>query len=253
MNNKGLIIAIVFAVVIILAWLILLAVYTIKRTKGNTKDYKEINESDDVEMPTGESQKLIQKRGVITDKKYRVLKGLKEGTFIPTADFVWAIQISSTDGTMDSCFVNEDTYNSLNIGDPVTYFKEGDRYYIDGIDVENIHQMTLDAEPFEKIRDGEKTIELRLNDEKRQKIKVGDKISFTLKGSETDYLMTKVVSIHKFSSFKDLYDALPLDKCGYSKSEVKCADPNDMRQYYSAEDEAKYGVVGIEIELDMRV
>ena len=111
--------------------------------------------------------------------------------------------------------------------------------------------MTLDAEPFEKIRDGEKTIELRLNDEKRQKVKIGDKISFTLKGSEGDYLMTKVVALHKFSSFKELYASLPLEKCGYSRSEAKSADSLDMRKYYTAEDEARYGVVGIELDLDM--
>ena len=69
--------------------------------------------------------------------------------------------------------------------------------------------------------------------------------------SEDDYLMTKVVALHRVGSFKELYASLPLEKCGYSKKEAKNADPNDMRKYYTAEDEAKYGVVGIELELDM--
>ena len=34
-----------------------------------------------------------------------------------------------------------------------------------------IHTMKLDAVPFEKIKSGKKTVELRLFDEKRQKIK----------------------------------------------------------------------------------
>ena len=41
-----------------------------------------------------------------------------------------------------------------------------------------IHQMSLRPHPFEKIKLGEKTIELRLYDEKRKEIKVGDTIEF---------------------------------------------------------------------------
>ena len=37
-----------------------------------------------------------------------------------------------------------------------------------------LHKMKLKLSPFEKIKDGSKTIELRLYDEKRQKVKIGD-------------------------------------------------------------------------------
>lgn len=42
-----------------------------------------------------------------------------------------------------------------------------------------IHNMKLHSTPFEMIKSGKKTFELRLYDEKRQKIKVGDEIIFT--------------------------------------------------------------------------
>lgn len=42
-----------------------------------------------------------------------------------------------------------------------------------------IHKMNLNPEPFGMILSGQKTIELRLNDEKRKLIKVGDRIEFT--------------------------------------------------------------------------
>lgn len=42
-----------------------------------------------------------------------------------------------------------------------------------------IHNMKLNPEPFELISSGQKTIELRLNDEKRQRIKISDEIIFT--------------------------------------------------------------------------
>ncbi|UKI28983.1 MAG: DUF3850 domain-containing protein [Clostridium sp.] len=43
-----------------------------------------------------------------------------------------------------------------------------------------IHEMRLNNEPFNKIKEGTKTVELRLLDEKRKKtLRVGDKIIFT--------------------------------------------------------------------------
>ena len=41
------------------------------------------------------------------------------------------------------------------------------------------HQLTLATEPFNAITSGNKTIESRLYDEKRQKIQIGDQIIFT--------------------------------------------------------------------------
>lgn len=41
-----------------------------------------------------------------------------------------------------------------------------------------IHEMMLSPKPFEMIASGTKTIELRLNDEKRQKVQVDDTIVF---------------------------------------------------------------------------
>lgn len=41
------------------------------------------------------------------------------------------------------------------------------------------HNMNLNNRPFESIKEGTKTIELRLNDEKRSLLKVGDEIDQT--------------------------------------------------------------------------
>ena len=41
-----------------------------------------------------------------------------------------------------------------------------------------LHNMKLQPEPFEKIKCGQKTYELRLLDTKRQKVSVGDTIEF---------------------------------------------------------------------------
>ena len=107
-----------------------------------------------------------------------------------------------------------------------------------------IHTMKLHAAPFEKIKSGEKTIELRLYDEKRQKIKVGDTIVFT--NNATGETLTKqVLQLHVFDSFRELYEALPLLKCGYTPEDIATAHPCDMDRYYSLEEQKHYGVVGI--------
>ena len=109
-----------------------------------------------------------------------------------------------------------------------------------------LHKMKLNSVPFEMIKSGEKTIELRLFDEKRQQLKAGDKIVFT-NTTTGETLNTTVVKLHRFDSFKELYKSLPLLKCGYTTENVDNAKPSDMEQYYSVEEQNKYGVVGIEI------
>ena len=110
------------------------------------------------------------------------------------------------------------------------------------------HYMNLCSEPFNSIKNKEKIYELRLLDPKRQKLKVGDTITFTNLDNKEN-LSVKVVGLHKFSSFEELYNNLPLDKCGYNKSEISKANPKDMEKYYPKEKQSQYGVVGIEISL----
>ncbi len=108
------------------------------------------------------------------------------------------------------------------------------------------HQMKLHPEPFEMIKRGEKTIELRLFDEKRRKISVGDTIAFT--NTESGEKMQKtVLKLHRFDSFEELYRSLPLIKCGYTQENVDQARASDMETYYPASEQAEYGVLGIEL------
>ncbi len=112
----------------------------------------------------------------------------------------------------------------------------------------NIHHMKLNPTPFEMIKSGEKTIELRLYDEKRQQVKAGDNVIFT-NTATGEMLHTSVLKLHRFDTFDELYHTLPLLKCGYTTENVDNAKPSDMEQYYSVEEQNKYGVVGIELEL----
>ena len=100
------------------------------------------------------------------------------------------------------------------------------------------HSMRLQRQPFEAIRLEQKTIEMRLYDEKRRQIAVGDSITFRCDGEE---LTVRVIALHRFPDFAALYGALPHSKLGST-------DPKDMEQYYSKEEQRKYGVLGIEIK-----
>ena len=112
--------------------------------------------------------------------------------------------------------------------------------------------MKLNPAPFEMIKNGQKTIELRLFDEKRQQIKAGDKIVFT-NTTTGEMLNTTVIKLHLFNSFEELYKSLPLLECGYITENIGNAKPGDMEQYYSVEEQKKYRVVGIEITLNADV
>ena len=109
-----------------------------------------------------------------------------------------------------------------------------------------IYQMNLSDNPFDLLKNGQKSIEMRLNKNGRDKIIKGDHIVFTNeKNLET--IEVEVVSVSKFSSFNELYKAFPKEKLGYKQDEI--ANPNDMLIYYKKEDIEKFGVLAIEVKL----
>lgn len=108
------------------------------------------------------------------------------------------------------------------------------------------HIMRLNNEPFESIKNGTKTIELRLYDDKRRLLNIGDTIEFINRINE-DTILTKVIKLHIYKNFRELYNYFNKISLGYKESEEK--NPDDMYKYYSEEEQNKYGVVGIEIKL----
>ncbi len=107
------------------------------------------------------------------------------------------------------------------------------------------HEMKLNNGPFKNIKNGTKTIELRLNDEKRQLLKIKDLIEFT--NRETlEQLLVEIENLYHYPSFEELYKHFDKVAMGYKEDEE--ADPKDMEEYYSKEEQEKYGVLGIEIK-----
>ena len=109
------------------------------------------------------------------------------------------------------------------------------------------HIMKLHPRPLPKLTDGSKTIELRLYDEKRQRISVGDTLRFVNTENGAEAVCVRVRDLFVFDSFEELYKHLPLMECGYSAEDIHTASPSDMEVYYSKEKQKQYGVIGIQI------
>ena len=106
-----------------------------------------------------------------------------------------------------------------------------------------LHKMKLKESPFERIKSGEKIIEFRLYDEKRQKVKIGDQIEFSKLPELEEKLLVRVVDLYREKSFEKLFQRLLEDE-----EEIK-RKTKAMRQFYSSSEEEKYGVLGIKISL----
>ncbi len=108
------------------------------------------------------------------------------------------------------------------------------------------HLMNLKSGPFESIKAFRKTVEMRLFDEKRQTINVGDSILFK-NVSSGEQLLVEVVDLQIFPSFVELYAHYDKIAIGYNNDDI--AHPDDMLDFYSADKIAKYGVVAITIKV----
>ena len=97
-----------------------------------------------------------------------------------------------------------------------------------------MHKMNLWNDSFEAIKDGWKTIEMRLNDENE----------FT-NVKTNELLICKVTNLFMYKNFDELYNNHNKISIGYKENEN--VNPDDMLMYYSKEDIEKYGVLGIEL------
>ena len=111
-----------------------------------------------------------------------------------------------------------------------------------------MYMMKLRPEFFELIRSGKKEYEVRLNDEKRQQISVGDRIIFKKEPDLFEGVIVTVEQIKRFNSFYKMAETLSLKSLGYpDKNAEQIADM--YHKIYSEDDEQKYGVVAFKIKL----
>lgn len=111
------------------------------------------------------------------------------------------------------------------------------------------HTMKLMRDPFERIAKGKKVIEVRLFDDKRKKIKLGDIITFFELPNLKKSIKTEVIGLSKFKDFKTLFEVFGTKPFGHPKDMLVGEQVTGMMEVYSKEDEKTFGVLGIHIRL----
>lgn len=101
------------------------------------------------------------------------------------------------------------------------------------------HKMSLKKKYFDLIFEGKKTIELRLFDDKRQKIRPGDKIEFA---NGDDSFVVDVKGLIVAKTFEELFNYADPQSAGFESVESAL---NVMEEFYPRSMQEKIGVVGI--------
>ena len=110
------------------------------------------------------------------------------------------------------------------------------------------YPMQLKREHFESVANGSKIIEMRLYDEKRRKIRVGDFIEFTCADAEEKKILTQVRGIHTYPGFDELVEEFRPVELGFDKT-----DPGKISEYmlrlYGVEETFKNKVVALRVSV----
>lgn len=110
------------------------------------------------------------------------------------------------------------------------------------------HEMTLFEAPFNNIRNKQKSIEVRLNDTKRQNVSVGDIITFYKLPEKTERITVEVLDKYQYEDFEQLYSKFDFSLFGCQGYTMKRMI-DETYDIYTMEQEKKYGVLGIKISL----
>ena len=107
-----------------------------------------------------------------------------------------------------------------------------------------VHKMRLVDFAFNAIKNKEKDIEVRLNDEKRQMINIGDIIEFEHLDTK-EIVKAEVIGLHKYNTFEELFNNFDHKRLGLKESD----NTSIMDKFYTLEERSKYEALGIEIKL----
>lgn len=109
-----------------------------------------------------------------------------------------------------------------------------------------MHTLQLATGPFVAITSGQKVIESRLYDEKRQLIQIGDIIEFINREAPDQKIAVKVIGLLRYETFHNLFSHNKPSKFGGESVEWL---EKQIGEFYSIEEQKQNGVIGIEFEL----
>lgn len=103
------------------------------------------------------------------------------------------------------------------------------------------HKLTVSRKDFDMIFKGEKSVDLRLYDDKRQIMNIGDRVQFNASGS-TAYFEATIIGLVRAQTFERLFQIVSVQKCGFTDANTAV---KIMNQNYSLDMQQELGVIGI--------
>ena len=102
----------------------------------------------------------------------------------------------------------------------------------------------LDEDIFDVVKNGKKTVEVRVNDEKRRKLKKGDTIIFLKRPDDIEKIEAIVEELNYYKDFSELIQDFSMEEL-YLPSYTKKDFIDLLKRFYSSDEISKYGTVAI--------
>lgn len=109
------------------------------------------------------------------------------------------------------------------------------------------HEMKLNENAFNNIKNGIKKFELRLYDDRRKNINLNDTIIFHNLNNLDDTISVKVLALLRYHTFADFFEDIDYKLCGTANSLEQKLER--VHTFYTEEQEKEYGILAIKVEL----
>lgn len=159
-----------------------------------------------------------------------------------TSVFTWLALHASYGMTVTLCCYDDTAYNAY----IKAYTAETSRRR-GGELASAVMEMRLTEKLFALMMNGEKTVEIRLNDEKRRRLKVGDNIIFVRSDDNAARILAQVTALKRFAGFAELFSSELFSQTGCAGMTVEQA-VESMYGYYTREQEQKYGALAVTVK-----
>lgn len=102
----------------------------------------------------------------------------------------------------------------------------------------------LDKEVFDIVKNGKKDIEVRVNDLKRRKLKVGDTLIFLKRPNNDEEIKAEVLALDYYDTFSSLVNNYEMGRL-YLDNYTKENWLKLINRFYTLEEQKEWGVVAI--------
>lgn len=102
---------------------------------------------------------------------------------------------------------------------------------------------------FDIVLNKDKDVEIRVNDEKRRQLSVGDTLVFLKRPDDKEEIKATITNLVYFNNFLEVTNYYDMKRI-YLEDTTKENYINLMKQFYNDEEVNKYGVVAIEFKLE---